>query len=326
MSTTATLGSNWNRIVVMRKQNNFRCLLLFACLAASAAPALASKLPDAIIARPGGMDNYRKPVEGVNMLGGGGGKVDPNAGNRQQLVGTTDSASANALQTRYAHEAKVAYDQAVAAEKKGNVNEAIVYFQKSVNLRDLHFRNTDQEIGKIQEHLGDLFLAQNKDDDALHAYLACMGGYARTYGPGSRHRIKPLVETGKLYLKKNDARSAYTSFNQAYLLTKRDKGNNSPETMKIRLLLASSARAIGANTNAVELYKEAIAAYDADGSLLNKEQLLATLDQYVAVLRAANREDDAKLILARAEGLKNPGVAGGEAPAVPGTEPPTQTK
>jgi hypothetical protein len=121
--------------------------------------------------------------------------------------------------------------------------------------------------------------------------------------------VRPLTAMGNIHLKANDFKGACDCYNQAYMLTQRAKGLASPETMRLRLQLASAHSASKSYDLSASLYNECFDLQKKVPSLIaDKNQLISSLQDYASVFKQLKRDEDAEKIIAQVNSLR-----GGEA-------------
>jgi len=175
-----------------------------------------------------------------------------------------------------------------------------------------------------KEKLADVYAAMGKKREALEMYSSALVSYAKFNGPGSAHRIKPLTSMGAIQVSDQNYKGACENYNQAYILTQRSRGVASPEAMKMRLMLAAANRAANSYDKAATLYNESFELQKKDEKLIPDDQLVSSLQDYVVVLRALKKDDDAEKIAARVAVLQGgadaPGAGASSSAAGTGAE------
>jgi len=280
-----------------------------------------------------GNDQNRTALPGFNVLGGGGKNVDRLFTNRKIVI-PKGSTLLNAQSVAQKREADKAYTDGLDFQKQGKLVDAGLAMRKSLTIRETSFGTTDNQIPVVQEKLAEIWLAMGKQDEAVGMFKDAMASYAKFHGPGSDHRIKPLINMGNVYMSKSDYKSATDCFNQAYMLTQRSRGANSPDTMKLRLQLAACNRASKSLDVAASLYNECFDLQKKNEKLINRDELIAALQDYAIVLKDLKKDAEAQTITARIQEMKAqdnaPSVAAGDAPpttdAAKESTPPSDAK
>ncbi len=255
-----------------------------------------------------GNDQNRQAISGMSVLGGGPKAVDQTGASNKQRVSVGATASYGQVNV-LKKEADKAFQEGLALQKKGSLTAAGDAIRKSLIIRETNFPTSDSQIPVVQEKLAEIWAAMGKDQHSLQMYGTALVSYARFNGPGTVHRVRPLTAMGNIHLKANDFKGACDCYNQAYMLTQRDKGIASPEAMRLRLQLASAYSTSKSYDLSASLYNECFDLQKKDPSLIaDKNQLLSSLQDYASVLKQLKRDDDAEKIIAELNSLR-----GGEA-------------
>lgn len=199
-------------------------------------------------------------------------------------------------------DAAKAYGESLALQKQGKWLEASRYLRKCLIIRN-YFVDTDKEIPAIKQKLGEVLVKAGKSEEALQMFGEAIGGFARWYGPGCSQSIAPLASTGDVYFERSNFSKALGYYNQAYAMSQRNSGPNSPECMKLRIKLADANRGAAQFEPAAALYKETVERQQKNEKLIEKDQLVSVLKNYGAVLKELKKDDEAEALLKRADEL-----------------------
>ncbi|MDZ4836458.1 MAG: tetratricopeptide repeat protein [Candidatus Melainabacteria bacterium] len=200
-------------------------------------------------------------------------------------------------------EAAKAYSESQALKSQGKFFEASKYMRKCLAIRH-YFVATDKEIPALKQKLGELLVAAGKNDEALQVFAEATGEFARWYGPGCTQSIAPLTMAGNIFLARANYPKALNNFLQAYAISQRNSGVNSPECMNLRLQLAASHKGSLQFEPAATLYAEALDRQQKNEKLIDRERLQTTLQDYATVLKELKKGDEAAKILERASAMQ----------------------
>jgi len=187
------------------------------------------------------------------------------------------------------------------AKKKGKLDEAEAQFRKSVSARQQYWSTTDKKIPDIFVELGDLNATRGDDKKAVEDLDNALAFYSKFYGPGSVHRIRPLLLLSTSQKRLGEKLPAYDSYKQAYLLATRAKLDEY-NPVDMRLSTVKFAIEVNKFRDAVELCE--LATGSSERPKLSQPQLLAVMNDYATALRGLNRTRDAEEVLAEAEKIK----------------------
>lgn len=265
----------------------------------------------------------RDPTPGVSVLGGssgssGSGSVmhdtrprgsntyNPQRGKvRQYRSGGGGSSLINSVKPKDArkltNEAVNLYTQAVADDRNGKYNDAVVKLRKSLAIREFYWASNDKNLPSVLCKLAEVLGKQKKYDEAIVTLDRSLAYCSRIFGPGTPDRIPTLVLMGEIYQKKSDLDKSFESYKQAYTLVERAKGKG-PETTKIRIAMARVANRRSWNRTACELYKEILDDHAGGVGALPHGDLSSIAREYADVLRKEGREDEANAVLAKIGG------------------------
>lgn len=310
--------------------NKILCLLTAASLSliAVAAHAQASNFDPSRAAgnqrdpKISGNDQNRKAVEGVNILGGGPRKVNANSAATSVFGAGATTSSQAAYQKS---EAEKAYKAGLGFMRTGNLTQAETQMKIALAIRETHFANSDPNIPEVKEKLAEIYALQKRKREALEMYSSALASYARFNGPGTNHRIRPLTGMGTIHLSESNYKGALDCYNQAYMLTQRDKGLSSPEAMRLRMQLASVNQAAKSYDLAASIYNECFDLQKKNEKLIDKEQLIPALKNYVFVLKELKRDDEAATIAARVTALTGGTPVANETPDAKPAEEKTES-
>jgi len=258
----------------------------------------------------------RKAIEGLHFLGGGE-KVNSQAIDKEKKTKLGPGAPKYVSSGYLGAQAQKLEEQGKDLEKKGNLDEALKDLQKSLAIRQNTFGSVDKKIPELQRQMGLILVRQNKIQEAISQLSSALVSYVKFYGPGNNESIPTLIDLGTLYSKRSDYKNAYNSFKQAYYLERKAKGAKSPDTMRLRLQLAETAKSMKDDAGAADLFKETMFLYGEDNKILTHEQLQQTLEQYHEVLKNLKQDDEASKIAQRLEEVKK---------SAPPNAPATETK
>jgi tetratricopeptide (TPR) repeat protein len=252
-----------------------------------------------------GNDQNRTALPGFNILGGGPKPVDSQT-TKKNVVLPTVSALMTAQLGPQKVEAEKAYAEGLKLQKQGKLTEAAASIRRSLMIREQYFSSSDNQIPVVKEKMGEILISLGKQDDALTMLNDSLSSYAKFNGPGTDHRIKPLVLIGNVYTLKSNHKGALDAYNQAYMLTQRSKGIASADAMKLRLQLAECNRAAKSLDLAASLYNECFDLQKKNEKLIERDQLLSSLQNYADVLKELKKDDEAQTVLARIEEIRSP--------------------
>lgn len=250
-----------------------------------------------------GNDLNRKALSGFNVLGGGAKPVDP-AYSKQRAVNPVVSTLTSAQVATLKRDADTQLTEATTLQKQGKIPEAIAAMRRSLEIRDRYFATTDSNIPVMKQKVAEMYLAIGKPEESIYMLKDAMSAYGRLNGQASDQRIKPLVMIGDICLKKGDHRQAIDSYNQAYILAQRSKGASSPEAMRLRLQLAAANGAAKSYETSAALYNECFDLQKKNEKLIERDTLLASMQDCANVLKELKRDDEARAMLARVEELR----------------------
>lgn len=216
-------------------------------------------------------------------------------------------------------DAAKAYGESLALQKQGKWLEASRYLRKCLAIRN-YFVDTDKEIPALKQKLGVVLVNAGRSEDALLMFGEAIGGFARWYGPGCSQSIAPLTSTGDVYMSRQNYAKALTYYQQAYAMSQRNSGVNSAECMNLRIKLADAYKGAMQLEPAAALYKECLDRQQKNEKLIEKEQLISTMQNYGAVLKELKKDDEAQITLKRADELRTGKPAASETAPV-GTSP-----
>lgn len=200
-------------------------------------------------------------------------------------------------------EAAKAYSESQALKNQGKFFEASKYMRKCLAIRH-YFVATDKEIPALKQKLGELLVAAGKNDEALQVFAEAIGEFARWFGPGCTQSIAPLTMAGNIYLTRANFPKALNNFQQAYAISQRNTGVNSPECMNLRLQLAAAYKGALQFEPAASLYAEALDRQQKNEKLIERDRLYNTLQDYAAVLKELKKDDESTKILERATAMQ----------------------
>jgi tetratricopeptide (TPR) repeat protein len=207
--------------------------------------------------------------------------------------------------------ANTAYKSGMEAKSKGKLDEAEKELRKSVNARMQYWSERDHKIPEILVDLGEINAARGNDQKAVEDLQQALAFYSKFHGPGSEHRLKPLLILSDSQLKLGEKTKSYESYKQAYQLATRAK-LDAYNPVVMRLNTVKKAIEVNKFRDACELCEAGLS--NAEKPKMNQDQLLALMNDYAAALRGLNRTRDAEEILAEAEKIKGSGPATTQAP------------
>lgn len=200
------------------------------------------------------------------------------------------------------------YKAGMDAKAKGKLSEAEVQLRKSVNARQQYWSDRDRKIPDILVELGELNATKGDDKKAVEDLQSALAFYGKFHGPGSVHRLKPLLLLSESQYRLGEKVPSYDSYKQAYLLATRAK-LDAYNPVELRLKTIQKAIEVGKNRDACEMAEAATST--TERAKLSQEQLLTVMNDYATALKGLNRNRDAEEVLAEAEKIRggSPAVA-----------------
>lgn len=200
------------------------------------------------------------------------------------------------------------YKAGMDAKAKGKLPEAEAQLRKSVNARQQYWSDRDHKIPDILVELGELNATKGDHKKAVEDLQSALAFYGKFHGPGSVHRLKPLLLLSESQYRLGEKVPSYDSYKQAYLLATRAK-LDSYNPVELRLKTIQKAIEVGKNRDACEMAEVATSA--TERTKLSQEQLLTVMNDYATALKGLNRNRDAEEVLAEAEKIRvgSPAVA-----------------
>ena len=205
--------------------------------------------------------------------------------------------------TKAGAQATELFKKAQTEQEKGELDEAVKDYNSSYAIRETYWRGRDRASAVILTRIGEIYLKQNKLDDALVSLDKALGYYGALYGPGSNHRVEPLKVMGDVYEKQGNDTKAVDCFNQAYMLVSREKGVGSPEAVKLGIATARGYRKLESYQSAAQAYSKVLPPNGDGSGTLSPEELRAALTEYKDVLEKLSRTEDAESVASRLKQL-----------------------
>ncbi|MBX3074016.1 tetratricopeptide repeat protein [Candidatus Obscuribacterales bacterium] len=202
--------------------------------------------------------------------------------------------------------ANESYKAGLDAKSKGKLDEAEKDFRKSVNARMQYWSERDHKIPDIFVELGEINATRGNDQKAVEDLQQALAFYSKFHGPGSDHRLKPLLLLSESQFKLGEKAKSYESYKQAYQLATRAK-LDAYNPVVLRLNTVKKAIEVNKFRDACEMCE--IAMSNSEKPKMSQDQLLALMSDYATALRGLNRTRDAEEILAEAEKIKGSGPA-----------------
>lgn len=193
------------------------------------------------------------------------------------------------------------YSAGMEAKKKGKLDEAEAQLRKSVVARQSYWADIDKKIPDIYVELGEINAARNEDNKASEDLKQSLAFYSKFYGPGSNHRLKPLLLLSDVQLSLGEKNLSYESYKQAYQLSSRAKMDEY-NPVELRINTIKKALEVGRFRDAAELSE--LATTGGERAKLSQDQLLAVMADHAAALNGMSRTRDAAEVLAEAERIK----------------------
>lgn len=207
--------------------------------------------------------------------------------------------------------ANEAYNTGMDAKKKGKLDEAEKNLRKSVNARMQYWSERDHKIPDILVDLGEINATLGNDKKAVEDLQQALAFYSKFHGPGSSHRLKPLLLLSDCQLKLGEKTQSYDSYKQAYQLATRAK-LDAYNPVVLRMTTVKKAIEVNKFRDACEMCETAMST--SEKPKMSQEQLLALMNDYATALRGLNRTRDAEEVLAEAEKIKGSGPVSTPAP------------
>ena len=207
--------------------------------------------------------------------------------------------------------ANESYNAGMDAKKKGKLDEAERDLRKSVNARMQYWSERDHKIPDILVDLGEINATRGNDKKAVEDLQQALAFYSKFHGPGSNHRLKPLLLLSDCQLKLGEKAQSYDSYKQAYQLATRAK-LDAYNPVQLRMTTVKKAIEASKFRDACEMCETAMSA--TEKPKMSQDQLLALMNDYATALRGLNRTRDAEEVLAEAEKIKGSGPASTPAP------------
>lgn len=227
------------------------------------------------------------------------------------------------------------YWQALADDKNGKYNDAVLKLRKSLAIREFYWRDQDKNIPVVLVKLAEILGKQKKYDEAVGNLDRSLWYCSRIFGPGTIERVPTLVLLGQMYQRKSDSAKSFESYKQAYMLTERAKGKCA-ETTKLTLSMARVAKSLNWRRTTCQLYQELLDNHASGIGGLSQAELSAIAQDYSDILKKDGRQDEANAILAKVgvaeqpppvppEGASSGGLSSEAAPAASQEAVPSRT-
>jgi tetratricopeptide (TPR) repeat protein len=203
------------------------------------------------------------------------------------------------------------YHAGVEAHKKGKLDEAEAQLRKSVNARQQYWSERDHKIPDILVELGQINAARGNDRKAVDDLQSALAFYSKFHGPGSEHRLKPLLLLSDCQGRLGEKAASYDSYKQAYLLATRAK-LDAYNPVSLRINTVHKALEVSKFRDACEMCETATSV--TEKPKLSQDQLLTIMNDYATALKGLNRTRDADEVLAEAEKIRGSGAPSSPAP------------
>jgi len=114
-----------------------------------------------------------------------------------------------------------------------------------------------------QRHLANAYADAGRIQDAIDLLKRTVEEYVAMYGEQSLEPVEAQLALARVYLTAAQPRNALGNIEEALtVLTRRAGGNDNPQTLKARALLAAAYAATGRRRRAKSLYRQAMADYE----------------------------------------------------------------
>jgi len=190
----------------------------------------------------------------------------------------------------------------VKAKDKAHFGDAETDLKAVYQGRQYWLGNNDPRLAEVLNSLGELYLLQNRDADAL----SCLQNALALRGPNNTQNLEgatSMCSMGALYFKQKDYANAEKMYQEALAIRKKIMDNSAPEIASAMIGLAVLDLIQNKLTDAEPLFKQAIAIMNKAPDL-NASNLSICLENYARLLEKTDHHTEAIDCITRARELR----------------------